>query len=114
MNRIDNSSIQEMAAQIKAMAAQASPAKPAGGADNGSFASSKVDFGDVLKATLEKVNTAQNNANDLSQRFALGDNSVSISDVMITEQKANIAMQATLQVRNRLLSAYNSIISMSI
>ena len=55
MNRIDNSSIQEMAAQIKAMAAQASPAKPAGGADSGGFAGSKVDFGDVLKATPKKL-----------------------------------------------------------
>ena len=114
MSGIDSSSIQAMVAQIKTMAAQARPAKEMGGVDGESEANGKVSFGDVLKSTLERVSTAQKNADDLGRRFTLGDDSVNISDVMIAGQKANIAMQATIQVRNRLVSAYHDILNMSI
>lgn len=114
MNTIDHSRIQEMVAHLKTVAAQASPAKAAAGPEVGAMAGGKVDFGDVLKATLGKVSAVQNNAEKLGERFALGDNTVNLSDVMIADQKANIAMQATLQVRNRLVSAYTTMINMPV
>jgi flagellar hook-basal body complex protein FliE len=114
MNGIESSSIQAMVAQIKTMAAQARLVKEVGGAEQEIEANGKVNFGDVLKSTLERVGASQKNADDLGRRFTLGDDSVNISDVMIAGQKANIALQATLQVRNRLVSAYHDIMNMSI
>jgi flagellar hook-basal body complex protein FliE len=44
----------------------------------------------------------------------MGDDSVSLSDVMIAGQKANIAFQATIQVRNKLVSAYQDMMNMQV
>jgi flagellar hook-basal body complex protein FliE len=76
--------------------------------------SSKVDFSDALKASLNQVNKVQVDAEKLGQNFAMGDDSVSLSDVMIASQKANISFQATVQVRNKLVSAYHDIMNMQV
>jgi len=77
-------------------------------------AAGKVDFAEALKNSLDQVNGAQKNAERLGQRFATGDNSVNLSDVMIASQKASISFQATIQVRNKLVSAYHDIMTMQI
>ena len=74
----------------------------------------KADFAAALKASLDQVNGAQQKAEDMGRRFAMGDDSVNLSDVMIAGQKANIAFQATVQVRNKLVSAYHDIMNMQV
>jgi flagellar hook-basal body complex protein FliE len=76
--------------------------------------SSKVSFSDALKAQLENVSKAQNQADEMGQKFASGDDSVSLSDTMIAMQKASITFQATVQVRNKLVSAYHDIMNMQV
>jgi flagellar hook-basal body complex protein FliE len=71
-----------------------------------------VSFSDSLKAMLDKVNGQQLNADGFAQKFALGDDSVNWSDVMIERQKASLSLQATVQVRNKLVSAYHAIMNM--
>jgi flagellar hook-basal body complex protein FliE len=63
---------------------------------------------------LDDVNGAQSKAKVMGERFALGDDSVNLSDVMIASQKASIAFQATVQVRNKLVSAYQDIMNMQV
>src|SRR5438067_10404130 len=131
---IDSSRIEAMMAQLKA-AAQKPAAAPSlgsgagpgglgglpgigglgapGGAD-APYASSKVSFSDALKGALQNVSEAQNQADDMGKRFASGDDSVNLSDTMIAMQKANIDFQATIQVRNKLVSAYTTIMNMSV
>jgi flagellar hook-basal body complex protein FliE len=75
---------------------------------------SKASFSDALKASLDQVNKIQVDAEQLGKNFALGDDSVSLSDVMIAGQKANISFQATIQVRNKLVSAYHDIMNMQV
>ena len=74
----------------------------------------KVDFSEALKASLNQVNQVQQNAETLGKNFAMGDDSVSLSDVMIAGQKANISFQTTVQVRNKLVSAYHDIMNMQV
>lgn len=111
MAGIDTGRIEAMVTQLKAAAARAQgsvgplqPEKPAG----------KVDFADALKASLDQVNNAQHRAQQLGQRFVLGDDSVNLSDVMISMQKASISFQATVQVRNKLVSAYQDMMNMQV
>ncbi|MDP2248272.1 MAG: flagellar hook-basal body complex protein FliE [Nitrosomonadales bacterium] len=116
---IDANRIQSMLAQLKA-AAQ----KPEAGINanaigsnaglKGTQQSEKVDFSSALKASLNHVNNAQVNAETLGKNFVLGDDKVSLSDVMIAGQKANISFQATIQVRNKLVSAYQDIMNMPV
>lgn len=74
----------------------------------------RVDFAEVLKSSLNHVNQAQVNADTLGKSFTMGDDKVSLSDVVIAGQKANISLQATIQVRNRLVSAYQDIMNMQV
>ena len=76
--------------------------------------STQVDFSSTLKASLDAVNQSQVRAEQLGKNFVLGDDSVSLSDVMISGQKANITFQATVQVRNKLVSAYTDIMNMQV
>ena len=60
------------------------------------------------------MSDAQNTADDLRTRFDLGDRSLSLSDVMISAQKASLSFEAAVQVRNRFVDAYRSIMQMQV
>ena len=123
MPTIDTDRIQSMVAQLQNMAARAkapaAPSETAGltdsvGAVGAVKGSAQVDFSAALKGALDGVNGMQQSADALGQRFALGDDSVNLSDVMIATQKASIAFQTTAQVRNKLVSAYHDIMNMQV
>ncbi|HAV37201.1 MAG TPA: flagellar hook-basal body complex protein FliE [Massilia sp.] len=129
---IDSSRIEAMMAQLKAAATK--PAAPnlapgsLGGIGNlgklgdlgkaadvgATEGASKVSFSDALKNSLQQVSNSQKHAEELGQKFAMGDDSVSLSDTMIAMQKSSIAFQATVQVRNKLVSAYHEIMNMQV
>ena len=117
VNGIDATAIQAMVAQLKSAAAQARPAAAATGVAGTAPATksaAQVDFSQALKASLDSVASAQNHADQLGQRFSLGDDSVNLSDVMISMQKASISFQGTVQVRNKLVSAYQEMMNMQV
>ena len=70
-------------------------------------------FASTLKNVLDTVNTAQSRAGDASAAYERGEN-VDIAKVMLARQEASIGFEATLQVRNKLLSAYKDIMSMPV
>ncbi len=114
---IDSSRIQAMMEQLKAAATKpaAGPVAPAGlggVAPQGGVA--KLDFADALKTSLQQVSNTQKHAEELGKRFAMGDDTVSLSDTMIAMQKSSIAFQGTVQVRNKLVSAYHDIMNMQV
>lgn len=108
---IDASKIESMLAQLKTAATRAQ-----GGVNpvQSEKPAVKADFASVLKQSLDQVNNAQHRAEVLGQRFAVGDESVNLSDVMISMQKSSISFQATVQVRNKLVSAYQDIMNMQV
>lgn len=114
---IDSSRIEAMMAQLKAAATKPAAA-PAGidgvGAAGLARPAGKVDFADALKSSLQQVSASQNQAEELGKRFAMGDDTVSLSDTMIAMQKSNINFQATVQVRNKLVAAYHEIMNMQV
>lgn len=65
----------------------------------------------TLKTALDDVNGALQQANALQQQFISGAADVSLSDVMLASQKASLSFQAALQVRNKLVSAYQDIMN---
>jgi flagellar hook-basal body complex protein FliE len=110
---IDSSRIEAMMAQLKAAATRGAgeAAAPIGGAE---AAATKVSFSDALKSSLEQVSSSQIKSEEMGKSFAMGDDKVSLSDVMISMQKASIGFQATVQVRNKLVSAYHEIMNMQV
>lgn len=109
---MSNLQIDGVLAQIRALQQQTrfqgtAPASPAAGG-------AQVSFASVLQQGLERVNAAQQQASDLATRFERGEPGLELSQVMIESQKASVAFRATVEVRNRLVGAYQDIMNMPI
>lgn len=87
-------------------------AQPAGSA--GALAAKPGDFGQALHKALQQVSAQQNDAEELAKRFQLGDPNVSLEKTMVALQTANVSLQALIQVRNRVVSAYQDIMNMQV
>lgn len=111
---IDQNKIRAMLDQLHQVAAKAAPPAPASSTVQQSGDAKSVEFGDVLKKSIDQVSQTDLKAQDLAKRFTTGDDTVSLSDVMISAQKANISLQTAVQVRNRLVTAYQTIMNMQI
>lgn len=83
--------------------APAAPAAPAQG----------EGFTGALKQALDSVNASQQKADDLSEGYQRGE-VTDVAKVMLARQEAGVAFEATLQTRNRLLSAYQDIMRMGV
>ena len=70
-------------------------------------------FAGALRHALDGVNASQQNAASLSAAYEKGE-VTDVAKVMLARQEAGIGFEATLQVRNRLLSAYQDIMRMGI
>jgi flagellar hook-basal body complex protein FliE len=103
--------INQVLAQMRAMAVQA-----AGGAEAttaaGAAGAPPGGFAQLLKSSLDAVNTEQQRSGAVTEAFVRGDPGVSLPQVMIAQEKASLAFEAVSQTRNRLLSAYRDIMSM--
>ena len=73
-----------------------------------------LNFQAILRDAVKGVSDAQNTAQTKAQAYQLGDDKVSLEDVMISLQKANLAMQGMVQVRNRLVEAYREVMNMQV
>lgn len=62
---------------------------------------------------VEDTNTLQNQASAQEVAFALGQTD-NVHDLLIAEQKANMAIQYTVAVRNQFIQGYNTIMNMQI
>jgi len=71
------------------------------------------NFGDFLTEALGEVNTLQQNASQASFDLAAG-KLQDVSQVTIATEKANIALQLTMQVRNKMIDAYQEVMRMQV
>lgn len=69
-------------------------------------------FSELLKEAIQGVNEAQQTTSQLRDRFEAGDRSVDLVDVMVASQKSSIGFEATLQVRNKFVEAYQAVMNM--
>lgn len=76
-------------------------------------AEGEMTFSDFFKNALNEVNKLQTESEDYSKLLALGqvDN---IHDVTIASEKAKIALQMTLAIRNKVVDAYKEIMRMQV
>lgn len=71
-------------------------------------------FSSVLKGALSSVSAAQNHASALQREVQMDNPNVSLEETMVAIQKAQIGFAATLNVRNRMVQAYNDIMNMQV
>lgn len=98
-----NSALQRAATAGPDAVAAPTPEKPGG----------ITGFGEVMKGALEQVNELQAQSAAVSEAYEKGE-TTDIAAVMLARQTASIGFEATLQVRNKLLTAYKDIMSMPV
>ncbi len=67
-----------------------------------------ASFMDYLTGALGQVDALQKDAASSAEKLALGDESY-LHNTMIAYEKANLALQLTVEVRNRMVEAYQEI-----
>ena len=68
----------------------------------------------MLSNAVNNVNDLQTTAGDLRTAYDMGDPNVDITRVMVAGEKSSVAFEATVQVRNRVVQAYEKIMNMPI
>ena len=108
---MDISSIDQLKAALEASSRSRVGAAPGAGDDAGKEVSA---FGSALDKALSEVSEVQNQSVKLQEAYQRGDPSVSLEQTMVSMQKSQVAFQATLTVRNRLVAAYTDIMNMQV
>lgn len=73
----------------------------------------KTDFGDFLNSALNDVNSLQKQDEDLKNLLAVGEVE-NIHSAVIASEKADLALQLTLNIRNKIMDAYKEIMRIQI
>ena len=106
---MDTRGIDQLIGELRSTSQLASgkPAQPEKNAEG-------VDFSQALQAALQDVSQAQKDARTMAQEFSAGDPNVNLQDVMVNLQKASLSFQQMVQVRNKLVTAYQDIMNMPV
>lgn len=71
-------------------------------------------FADLFNAALDRLDGAVTGAEANAQGFAAGGNDIPLSDVMISLEQANLALQMAGNVRDKVTAAYSSVMNMQL
>jgi flagellar hook-basal body complex protein FliE len=71
-------------------------------------------FSQTLSHAIDNVSRTQQSASELQQAFELGDPKADLARVMVAMQQSQVAFRATVEVRNRLVQAYQEVMNMPI
>ncbi len=71
------------------------------------------DFKEMLDNAIDTVNDLQSNADQLTQKLATGELK-DLHQVMIAVEEVNIALQLTMQIRNKIVEAYQEVMRMQV
>lgn len=96
--------INHVLAQMRAISVQAGGAVQEAGVKN--------DFAELLRQSIDVVNDTQQSAGKMTEAFEAGDPNIRLADAMVATQKASVSFQAMLQVRNKLVDAYQEVMNM--
>lgn len=101
-------------AQMQAMSVEATGNRAMPMQSLEQVSSSSSDFGNIFKQAVGTVNELQQDAGAKRTAFEMGDDKVTLAETMIAAQKASVAFEATVQVRNKFVEAYKEIMSMPV
>lgn len=105
------SQIRSLREQAGAMRVDAPTAPSAPGVQQAAKAGMPA-FGDLLKGALDGVNRAQGEASRMQEAFQLGDPRADLPSVMLSMQKSSVSFRALVEVRNRVVQAYQDVMNM--
>ncbi len=71
-----------------------------------------ASFTETLRGAIAGVNDAQQKSGALAKAFELGEPGADLAKVMVASQQSQIAFRTTVEVRNRLVQAYQDVMNM--
>jgi flagellar hook-basal body complex protein FliE len=87
---------------------------PPGGSKNiGPVGQSFNNFGDVLTNAINSLSEKENTANQAIASLAAGED-IEVHQVMLAMQEADISFQMALEVRNKIVEAYQEVMRMQV
>ena len=110
---METSTLDSILAQLRAAQAATRPDQAAqktvqpGKGESGSFSQ-------VLSNAIDSVNDTQMKSAGMQKAFEMGDPDIDLQDVMVQMAKANISFQTMIQVRNRIIAAYQDVMNMPV
>jgi len=111
IDRTSAANVQSMLETIRAYQAQASGQTQK--SDDAVAPKGVPSFTDSVKSLIEKVNDAQTQSTRLQEAYQRGDD-IPLTDVVLAMQKSSLSFEATLQVRNKVVKAYEEILNMPV
>ncbi|MBX9769565.1 MAG: flagellar hook-basal body complex protein FliE [Bdellovibrionales bacterium] len=89
------------------------PLEPKVESPTGPSKGSGASFSDTLKDAIHSVNDLQKDADTKVQNLATG-KSQNLHETMIATEKADIALRLMVQVRNKIIDAYQEVMKMQV
>ena len=112
MNSINTN---QLLMQLRAGAAQAQGVgQPALQAQTVQPAADGASFSSLLTQSINKVNDMQHTSRTMAEAFEMGAKNVSLPEVMLARNKASLAFEGMVQVRNKMVEAYQEIMRMQV
>lgn len=102
----------QVIAQMRVMASAARSEGAPGGAAQG--VAGRMDFSALMQDSIDAVNASMMEAKVKASAFESGDPQVSLTEVMVATQRAGLEFRAMTEVRNKLLTAYQEVMSMPV
>jgi len=107
--QMQNMSMQAMGNKLPGIEGSSLP-----GVDQPTINTSSSNFGNMLTNALNTVNDLQQDTGAKKMAFEMGDRNVTLAEVMIASSKSGIALDATVQIRNKFVESYKEIMSMPV
>jgi flagellar hook-basal body complex protein FliE len=73
-----------------------------------------TSFSSTLKGALDRLDGTVASASNAAKAFSAGDRSIPLSDVMVSMEQANLALQMASNVRDKVVAAYSNVMSMQV
>lgn len=113
IDRISQTNIQSMLETLRAYQTQATGVSSSPDDAQSTGKVQQSSFFQAVRGALDNVNEADQKADALSDAYERGED-VPLTDVVLGMQKSSLAFEATLQVRNKVLKAYEDIMNMPV
>lgn len=68
-------------------------------------------FSNILTESLDSAREAEATADDLGERFASGDPTVGIHEMMIAAERANVSLRFAVTLKNKAVEAYRELMN---
>jgi flagellar hook-basal body complex protein FliE len=113
IDRISNANIQSMIETLRAHQSQATGVNAPAGETSTNKIQGQPDFFKSVQNALDSVNDTQLKSRGMQEAYERGEE-VPLTEVVLSMQKSSLAFEATLQVRNKVMKAYEEIMNMPV